>query len=229
MEISLRLKTIAGMVDECEAVADIGTDHGYIPIYLVKNKVCKKAIASDINKGPVEKARFNIKLENMQDRIECRLGGGLTTIQPGEVQGIVVAGMGGNLIRDIMEEGVDKFKKAEFAVLQPVQNPEVLREYIYKKGYKIIDEELCIDDNRLYEIIKVTYDNKIENIDSIYYEVGKILIEKKHPLAKQYIKIKIDRYIKILNNIVEESESSSRRKVEVKNKITKLEELLKCL
>lgn len=229
MEISLRLKTIAGMVDKCEAVADIGTDHGYIPIYLVKNKICEKAIASDINKGPVEKARFNIKLENMQDKILCRLGGGLTTIQPGEVQGIVIAGMGGNLIRDIIEEGIDKFKKSEFAVLQPVQNPEVLREYIYKKGYKIIDEELCIDDNKLYEIIKVTYDTKIENIDSIYYEVGKALIEKKHPLVKQYINIKIDRYIKILNNIKEESESSNKRKVEVKNKIIKLEELLRCL
>lgn len=229
MEISLRLKTIANMVDKCECVADIGTDHGYIPIYLVKNDICNKAIASDINKGPVEKAKFNVKLESMQDKIQCRLGGGLITIKPEEVQGIVIAGMGGNLIRDIIEEGIDVFKKAKFIVLQPVQNPEVLREYIYKKGYKIIDEELCIEDNKLYEIIKVRYDEEIQNIDSIYYEVGKTLIEKRHLLVKEYIEIKIQRYIKILKNITEESEGAKNRKAEVKNKIIKLEEMIKCL
>lgn len=229
MEISLRLKTIANMVDRCECVADIGTDHGYIPIYLVKNGICNKTIASDINKGPVEKAKFNVKLENMQDKIQCRLGAGLTTIKNGEVQGIVIAGMGGNLIRDIIEEGMDAFKKAKFAVLQPVQNPEVLREYIYKKGYKIIDEELCIEDNKVYEIIKIRYSEEIQNIDSIYYEVGKTLIEKRHPLLKEYIEIKIERYIKILKNIIDESEGAKNRKVEVKSKIIKLKEMLKCL
>lgn len=229
MEISLRLKTIANMVDKCECVADIGTDHGYIPIYLIKNNICSKTIASDINKGPVEKAKLNVKLENMQEKIQCRLGGGLSTIKPGEVQGIVIAGMGGNLIRDIIEEGIDRFKKAKFAVLQPVQNPEVLREYIYKKGYKIIDEELCIEDNKLYEIIKISYEEKPQNIDNIYFEVGKTLIEKRHPLVKEYIKIKIERYIKILENITEESEGARYRKIEVRKKVKKLEEMLKCL
>ncbi len=229
MEISLRLKTIASMVDSCECVADIGTDHGYVPIYLVKNDICSKAIASDINKGPVEKVRLNVKLEGLENKIQCRLGGGLTTIKSGEVQGIVIAGMGGNLIRDIIEEGIDVFKKAKFAVLQPVQNPEVLREYVYRKGYKIIDEELCIEDNKLYEIIKIGYDEKTENIDSIYYEIGKTLIEKRHPLANRYIEMKIERYIKILENITEESESAKNRKLEVKSKIEMLEEMLKCL
>lgn len=229
MEISLRLKTIAGMVDTCECVADIGTDHGYVPIYLIKNDVCSKAIASDINKGPVEKARLNVKLEGLDNKIQCRLGGGLSTIKPGEVQGIVIAGMGGNLIRDIIEEGIDILKKAKFAVLQPVQNPEVLREYIYRKGYKIIDEELCIEDNKLYEIIKIGYDEKIEDIDSIYYEIGKTLVQKRHPLVNRYIEMKVERYIKILENITEESESAKSRKLEVKSKIEKLEEMLKCL
>ncbi|WP_411683040.1 tRNA (adenine(22)-N(1))-methyltransferase [Clostridium thailandense] len=229
MEISLRLKTIASMVDSCECVADIGTDHGYIPIYLVKNDICSKAIASDINKGPVEKAKINVKLEGLENKIQCRLGGGLTTIKSEEVQGIVIAGMGGNLIRDIIEDGIDVFKKAKFAVLQPVQNPEVLREYIYTKGYKIIDEELCIEDNKLYEIVKICYDRKTEDIDSIYYEIGKTLIEKRHALANRYIEMKIERYIKILENITEESESAKNRKLEVKSKIEKLEEMLECL
>lgn len=229
MELSLRLRTIASMVDKCECVADIGTDHGYIPIYLLKNKVCTKAIASDINKGPVEKAKFNVRIEDLEGKIDCRLGGGLTTINKGEVQGIVIAGMGGNLIRDIIEERLNIFKKSKFAVLQPVQNPEVLREYIYKNGYKIIDEELCIDDNRFYEIIKIRYASEVEEVEDIYYEIGKKLVDRRHPLIKEFIEYKINRYSEIHNNIKENTESAGRRKNELKDKIKKLEELKECL
>lgn len=229
MELSLRLRRIASMVDKCECMADIGTDHGYIPIYLIKNNVCDRAIASDVNKGPVEKAKFNVRIEDLEGNIDCRLGGGLTTVSEGEVQGIVIAGMGGNLIRDIIEERLYIFKESKFAVLQPVQNPEVLREYIYKSGYKIIDEELCIDDNRFYEIIKVNYAAEAQEIDSIYYEIGKKLIDKKHPLVGEFIQYKINRYYEIHNNIKDNTESAERRKNELKDKIKRLEELKKCL
>lgn len=229
MELSIRLKTIASMVDKCNCIADIGTDHGYIPIELIKNNICVKAIASDINKGPVKKANMNITLEDLQEKIDCRLGAGLTTVKVGEVQGIIIAGMGGNLIRDIIEQGLYVFKKSNFAVLQPVQNPEVLREYIYKSGYDIVDEELCIDENKFYEIIKIHYNDKVKKIDSIFYEIGKALIDKKHPLISEFIKFKIINYNKILNNIKEDTESAKKRKVEIKIKIQKLEELLTCL
>jgi tRNA (adenine22-N1)-methyltransferase len=227
MELSLRLKTIASMVDKCESVADIGTDHGYIPIYLIKNRVCKRAVASDINKGPVEKAKFNVRIEDLQDKIDCRLGGGLSTIKRGEAQGIVIAGMGGNLIRDIIEERIDIFKEAEFAILQPVQNPEVLREYIYTKGYKIIDEDLCIDENKFYEIIKIKYDNNIQAVDSIFYEIGEKLLSKNHPLVKEFVQYKIQRCEKIFHSIKDNTDLAQKRKVELKEKIKRLEELLK--
>ncbi|MDW8799797.1 class I SAM-dependent methyltransferase [Clostridium sp. A1-XYC3] len=229
MELSIRLETIASMVDKCECVVDVGTDHGYIPIYLVRNNICNTAIASDINKGPVEKARFNVRIEGLEDKINCRLGGGLTTINKGEVQGIVIAGMGGNLIRDIIEERKEIFKEVKFAVLQPVQNPEVLREYIYQKGYKIIDEELCIDENRFYEIIKIKYDNNPKKVDEIFYEVGKSLVDKKHSLLPKFIEEKIKKYNKILLNIKENTELADKRKKELRVKIDRLEELLQCL
>lgn len=227
MELSLRLKTIASMVDKCECVADIGTDHGYIPIYLIKQGVCNRAIASDINKGPVEKAKFNVRIEDLQDKVDCRLGGGLSTLKKGEAQGLVIAGMGGNLIRDIIEENIDIFKEAEFAILQPVQNPEVLREYIYSKGYKIIDEELCIDENKFYEIIKIKYDNNVQSVDSIFYEVGEKLLSKKHPLLKDFIEYKIQRGEKIFHSIKDNTDLAQKRKVELKENIKRLEELLK--
>lgn len=229
MNISDRLKTIGEMVDNCESICDVGTDHAYLPIYLIQKGTCSKAIASDINKGPVEKAKMNIKKEGLNDRIFCRLGGGLTTIKPFEVDGVVIAGMGGNLIRDIIEENINVFKSLKFMILQPVQNPEVLRQYVYETGYDIIDEELCFDEDKYYEIIKVKYNNKPTKVDSIYYEVSKKLIEKKHPLVGEYIRFKINKYRSILEYIDDKTESAKRRQEEIMNEIKKLEELLLCL
>lgn len=229
MEISLRLKIVSSMVDNCECVADIGTDHGYVPIYLVESKVCKRAIASDINKGPVEKARFNIKLYGLENKIDVRLGSGLATIKPGEAQYVIIAGMGGNLIRDIIIDGMEVFKKADALILQPMRNSEVLREYIYKSGFKIIDEELCIDENRFYEIIKIRYDNERQEVDSIFYEVGKALIDKKHKLLLKFVRSKIESYNKIILNIKDNTELARSRKEDLCNKIKKLQELIECI
>ncbi|MDP4176716.1 MAG: class I SAM-dependent methyltransferase [Bacillota bacterium] len=225
MKLNERLTKIALMISKCDAILDVGTDHGYLPIYLVQNNFCKYAIASDINIGPVNKAKLNIKLQGLSDKIECRLGAGLSTIHNGETQCAVIAGMGGNLIRDIIEENIDIFKSFDYAILNPVQNPEVLREYIYKRGFEIIDEDLCIDESKYYEIIKVKYGNKPREIDDIYYEVSKILIDKKHELIKKYIEMKIDKYNKIYNTITDTSINSLDRKKELTDKINKLKEL----
>lgn len=229
MNISDRLKTIGEMVDNCESICDVGTDHAYLPIYLIQKGTCSKAIASDINKGPVEKAKMNIKREGLNDSIFCRLGGGLNTIKPFEVDGVVIAGMGGNLIRDIIEENMDVFKSLKFMILQPVQNPEVLRQYVYEAGYDVIDEDLCFDEDKYYEIIKIKHNNKPTKVDSIYYEISKKLIEKKHPLVEEYIKFKINKYRSILKYIDDKTELAKKRKEEIMNKIKKMEELLLCL
>jgi tRNA (adenine22-N1)-methyltransferase len=138
----------------------------------------------------------------------------------------VIAGMGGNLIADIIESHIDVFRKSDSFVLQPMQNSEVLREYIYKKGFKILDEELCIDENRFYEIIKIEYASDIEKVDSIFYEVGKILIEKKHRYLSKFIESKIENYRKIILNIKGHTELANRRKIELQAKIRKLRELI---
>ncbi|PRR77226.1 tRNA (adenine(22)-N(1))-methyltransferase [Clostridium liquoris] len=229
MDISIRLRTIADMVSKCNCCADIGTDHGYIPIYLVKNRICNRAIASDINKGPIEKAKKNIELEGLEKYIECRIGGGLTTIKPNEANSAIIAGMGGNLIRDIIEESKEVFKSLDYIIAQPVQNPEILREYIYTEGYEILQENLCIDENKYYEIMKIRYNNKIQMVDSIFYEISKYMLENKHPLIEGLIIRKIDKYEKICHSINEDTELANNRKREVKDKIYRLKELLLCL
>ncbi|MDV3429601.1 MAG: class I SAM-dependent methyltransferase, partial [Bacillota bacterium] len=180
MDISKRLIAIADKVDKCETVLDIGTDHGYIPIYLIKNKICNKVIASDINKGPLKKAAENIKSNHM-DGIELRLGSGFNVVKQGEADAAVLAGMGGHLIKDLILEREDIFKKLEYAVFQPVQNPDVLRKFIINKGYTILDEDLVFDESIFYEIIKVRYNEKKREEAKIYYEIGRKLIDDKNP------------------------------------------------
>lgn len=231
MELSLRLQTICNMIDSCKTIADIGTDHGYIPIYLIKNKICESAIACDINKGPLEKAKENIKLENLEDKISLRLGSGFDKLTSGEANVAIIAGMGGHLIKDLIESGMEVFKALDYLILQPVQNPDVLRKYIYDSGFEVIKEELCIDEKIFYEIIKIRYVNEneykkhVEN--DIFYEVSYDLIKQRHPLVNEFIQYKINKYSNILEYIQEDSSLANLRKKEVKEKIYKLEELLR--
>lgn len=229
MNLSDRLKVVGGMIKDVNTIVDVGTDHAYIPIYLIKNNIIEKAIASDINSGPVEKAKKNVSNYNLGDKIICRLGGGLTTVKPKEVDAAIIAGMGGNLIRDIIEESKEVFKNLDYAILQPVQNPEVLREYIYKSGYKIIDEELVKEEDKFYEIFKVKYDNKIKEVRPIHYEVSETLIKKKHPVMKEYLAFKLDKYTKIYSGLNQETESAIKRKEQLEKIIIKLKEFLQCL
>ncbi|XZH19299.1 tRNA (adenine(22)-N(1))-methyltransferase [Clostridium perfringens] len=229
MELSKRLKRIAEHVDKCESVADIGTDHGYIPIYLVKEGICKKAIASDINKGPIEKAKVNVAFEGVSDKVKCLLGPGLNPLKVGEVNGVILAGMGGNLTRDILLADMDKVKKYDFIILQPAQNPEVLREFLYKNYYEIIDEDLIKDEGRFYELFKVKYNENSEKLvfeDELEYEVSPLLREKGHPLFKEFIEEKINRCETILSFIKEDTEAAKKRKSDLEEKINKLKGML---
>ncbi|MCB2292578.1 class I SAM-dependent methyltransferase [Clostridium algoriphilum] len=228
MELSIRLKTLASMIEPCVSAIDVGTDHGYIPIYLVKNGVIKNAIASDVNRGPVEKAKNNIAINNTQGQISCRLGSGLSTVKKGEVEIAIIAGMGGNLIRDILEDDLDVVRELKYVVLQPVQNAEVLREYLYNRGYDILDEEICYDDGKYYEIIKARYNTKPLKLDCIYYEISKILLDKKQGVMQNFVENKLQKYLKVYNSLNGDTILSKRRKDQLYIITHKLKEFLKC-
>lgn len=194
MELSKRLKWIIEKINKVEVIMDVGTDHGYIPIYLVKNDIAKKVIASDINKDPLKKAKINAALDGVLDKVDLRLGSGLAVLKNKEAQAVIIAGMGGNLIRDILENDLDKVKKLDYLLLQPAQNPEVLREYLYTSDYEILEEDICLDEDKYYEIFKVKYKRgdyiKLENI---FYEISPFILNKKSPLFKSYIESKIEK------------------------------------
>lgn len=227
MYIGKRLEAIAKMVDKCDVIADIGTDHGYLPIYLIKKGYCKKAIASDINEGPIEKAEKNVKKEKLDSLIQLRLGAGLSTIKKNEVNAAVIAGMGGNLIKDIIESDKEIFKRLDFLIAQPVQNPEVFRKYVYESGYSVIDENVVKDDGKYYQILKIKYGSSIHKLRDIYYEVGEKFLQKNNNIVKEYIFYKIEKYDKILNNIKDDTELAKKRKDQIEQKIKDLQEMIK--
>lgn len=230
MELSKRLKFIIKNVDKTNVLADIGTDHGYIPLYAVKNKICKRAIATDINKLPLDKAKLNAILEGVDEELEFRLGNGLEPLKDKEANVVIIAGMGGNLIKEILEKSINKVNELDYLVLQPAQNPEVLREYLYNNGYEIIKEDLCLDEEIYYELFKVKRkEGEDTKLDPIYYEVSPKLLMEKHPLLKDYLKLKIDSCKRVLEHINEETENAKIRKESINEKISLISNIINYL
>ena len=228
MELSKRLNWIIEKLDKVEIIMDVGTDHGYIPIYLVKNDIAKKVLASDINKEPLKKAKINASLDGVLDKIDLRLGGGLFPLNNKEANAVIIAGMGGNLIRDILENDLNKIKNLDYLILQPAQNPEVLRKYLYNNNYEILEEDICLDENKYYEIFKVKYKSgDYILLEDIFYEISPTMLSKKLPLFKSYIENKIEKNKKVMEFIKDNTEHAIERKNELKEKNQKLEKLLK--
>lgn len=229
MELTPRLYCAAEKIKKCSFPADIGTDHAYIPIYLVKTGVCDKAIATDIRLGPIKRAEKNIKMYNLQDKIIVRQGAGLSPIRTGEVDCVILAGMGGYLISSILEDGKEKTNDIEYFVFQPMQAPEVVRKYLSENNFIIFDEQLVKEDGRIYEVFAAEHGSD-SNDDEIYYEIGKRLIEKKDPLLEEFVENKMKNILEIIRKISKtESVNAQTRLIECKEKLKKYQEVLKCL
>ncbi|NLI58978.1 MAG: SAM-dependent methyltransferase [Clostridium sp.] len=220
MKLPGRLKLIAHMVPECNIVCDVGTDHAYIPIYLVNNKKCKKAIASDIRPGPINIAKKNIEEYGLLDSIETRIGNGLDTIKENEEDVIIIAGMGGIIIKDILERGIDKAKKANALILQPMYAIEVVHEWLCSNGFEVYDEKLAREEKKIYDVIAAKWTGKIQKKDILYHHIGEKLFEKKDPLLKLHIQNKIRQLDKIIN----EMENMKKRDLEKRKEYINLKE-----
>lgn len=153
MKLSERLLKITELINNCSVLADIGTDHGYVPIYCVESGLCKRAVACDINSSPLDAAKENIALYKLSDSIQTRISDGLEALAPDEADTIVIAGMGGFLIRDILTAGADKISERTRLILQPMVAAAELRQFLYENGYRIITEKLAREEDKFYNII----------------------------------------------------------------------------
>ena len=151
-----RLLKIARLLPKSQVVADIGTDHAYIPVWAILNKASQFAIASDINKGPLDRALQNVFAFGLSDKISLRLGAGLSTISPGEADTIVIAGMGGMLVSNILSDAKNTVLSAKTLILQPMTAAKELREYLVQNGFCISEEHLVAEDEKIYNIFIVS-------------------------------------------------------------------------
>jgi tRNA (adenine22-N1)-methyltransferase len=190
IKLSPRLEVIAGCVAGVKSMADIGTDHGYLPVYLVENELVARAIASDTNQQPLKKAQKIISEQQLEKQIETRLGSGLSVLKPGEVDAVVMAGMGGLLIRDLLEAQPDVARQKKKLVLQPMNNQAVLRKYLAMTGFRISREELAREGDRIYEVI-VAEPGEMIVTNPLEYELGFEFFTHKHPLLIALIDRKI--------------------------------------
>lgn len=223
MKLNGRLLKISELVSS-KKIADIGTDHGYIPTYLLSSGKIDFAILSDVNKGPLENAKKEVESKNLENKVSLRLGSGIDTVEPFEVDEVIIAGMGGILISEILESKKEVSHNLKKLILQPMQAQSELRKYLLNNGYEIIDEVLVKEDFRIYEIIVCKYSNKNTKVDEIYYEVGEKLIQNKDELLNEFIDKKIYSYNQVIEKI-KNNENMKSKKENIQNKIKLLESL----
>ena len=219
--LDLRMRRIAECVPDGAVLADIGTDHGKLPVYLaLKNKI-KRAVAADINEMPLQKAVNNIKKNNLYDKIDTFLTDGLKGIERFMPDCVVIAGMGGELIEQILEEGTINKNNVKY-ILQPMTKEDSLRKYLCKNGYHITDEHI-VKEGKLYQIICAEYDGKEREIGEAESYLGEINIEKAEDLFGELIERVIDRTsVKITGKIKANLDVSG--EVDLLKKLTDIKE-----
>ena len=200
MNIGDRLEAIGKLVPQGCVLADIGTDHAYLPVWLLEQGKIASAIAGDIAEGPCLAAKNTVSMHGIKGKVEVRLGSGLKVLQAGEADCIAIAGMGASTMIEILEADMPLAVEAKRLVLQPMAGAASLRKWLIQNGWHIVAEDLVADGRHLYEIM-VAERGESEAFSDAVLEIGPSLIEAKHPLlAKQFAR-QINNYKKLLANM----------------------------
>lgn len=223
------MKAVAAMVTPGSVLADIGTDHGYVPIALVQKKKIPKAIAMDVNVGPLTHAREHIAEVGLEEYIETRLSDGVQKLKEKEADSILIAGMGGELVVHIITEGMEVCRSAKELVLQPQSDLEKVRRFLREEKFKIVDEDMVIEDGKYYPMMKVVPVEEDEFWEMIpqdairpCYMYGPLLLKNGNPSLRKFLVKQHKQLEKILKELEKQSESEKivRRKQEVLDEIS---------
>ncbi len=172
--LDARLAQVAAFVRKGSRLADIGTDHARLPVELVKSGVCTYAIASDVKKGPVAAANRTVGEAELSQKIDVRLGNGLQTVHPDEVDDIVIAGMGGETIAMILADAPWVQQERYRMILQPMTRAEKLRRYLWENGFDILSEAVVQDGKHWYTVIHAAFKGGVFVVDELLCHVGRI-------------------------------------------------------
>ena len=221
-----RLEEIINLVEDNSIVADIGTDHGIVPYELIKSNKAKKVIASDISEKSLDKLREKLDYLDEPEKIILNVSDGLDNLNEYQVDTIIISGMGGNLIVDILNKNIDVAKSANCLILGANNSLSVLRKFLHDNSFEIIEEVDLFENDKYYQIIKIKVGKQLFSND-YEYEFGKFLIDNKSENLKQYIKQQIENKKTILSNISEKDSDNVKNAIDNINiEIKELEKVL---
>ena len=200
--LSDRLMAVAGMITPGIPVADIGCDHAYLPIYLVRRGISPYVIACDINAGPIIRAQENVEDTDLSENIDIRQGDGLSVITPGEVRSVVLAGMGGKLMIRILTEGADVLADVSEIIMEPQSDVATLRHFLQDGGYRIISENMVSEEGKFYPVIKAIH-GSMDWDKEIYFRYGKILLREENPVLHEFLLVEKEYCANLLKELAE--------------------------
>lgn len=219
MQLSRRLQKIAALVSEGNRLADVGTDHAYVPIWLWEQGRIPGAVAMDIGRGPLERADAHIREHGAQEVIQTRLSDGLEKLSPGECDTVLIAGMGGQLMKRILLEGRDRLSGVKELVLQPQSDIWVVRHFLKDSGFSIIREEMVCEEGKYYPMLKavpgeMSWDREVQ------FVYGGLLLEQAHPVLRQYL-LKEEKQKRAIAKKLQENrtEGAAKRLIEVEREL----------
>lgn len=226
MTLSVRMQMNVSLVGEGARVADIGCDHGYVSIYLAAEKSCR-CIAMDIREGPLEIARDNIRRAGMEGQIECRQGDGLWELEPGEVDTLLIAGMGGMLICDILSACPEVTDSVETLVLQPQSDYEEVRRVLHILGFRIDEELCCVDRGKFYFALCGKKGREEKSYSDLEYQFGRIPGDRRDARYREYLLCERDKMQQVVRELQKkETENAVARIEELKHKMKGIQETL---
>lgn len=219
----------ASFVTPGNRLADVGTDHGYIPIALVQEKIIPSALAMDVNPGPLERAKQHIRESHLESDIHTRLSDGVQSLQPGEADSVLIAGMGGALTVKILQEGREVLRTVKELILQPQSEIDKVRRYLEQAGYKITKEDMVWEEGKYYQVMKAEAGEMHYDCEN-FYHYGKLLLERGHPVLRKYLTQRRALCEQLLKKLDQEGRIEERTQVrlqEIKEEIQRIDTALR--
>lgn len=213
MQLSKRLQAVADLVTPGSRLADVGTDHGYVPIWLYEQGIIPSAIAMDLREGPLNRAKENIAVHDLSDGITVRLSDGLEKLLSGEADSIVIAGMGGMLVKKILSQGKEILDSVQELILQPQSDLDVVRQYLCDIGFTIVREDMVFEDGKYYPMMKAVHGEDTAN-RKVWLLFGRFLLENRHPVLEKYLEKEDEGCQILLEKLGQASSDAARRRME---------------
>lgn len=202
MQLSKRMGALASLVTEGNRLADVGTDHGYIPIELVRIKKIPSAIAMDVNRGPLERAEEHIREYGLDTYIETRLSDGLEKLKPGEADTVLIAGMGGQLTRRILQAGSHCLDTVQELILQPQSEIYLVRAWLADNDFRIVQEDIVLDEGKYYPMMRAVH-GKAEKMSGAELHYGDVSLQRSRQVLADYCRKEIQKNQAIMERLRE--------------------------